>query len=195
MKRRNFLHWALSLPLVGSVVGKVSGRSRPTDFPVFYATGNLEEHLVAQKERPRLQEYADEVAEVFNDMFVTGTSKSFRSWVAARRQEDLYSENEKRRKYVDYLYGDKPTAEYSMDLPHKSRLVLAINNLVNAVKQDMEEYGSERIIFFAPFLPLPADYGVVQAISESYSTCIGVSIGFLDGLRVSLSVKYAIDVS
>ncbi len=206
MKRRNFLHWVLSLPLVGSIVGRLSGRSNMEEFA--RQSGQIwGEHLVAQRERSSLQRYADEVAEVFNSMFCESwiTSRVAMSVQAGKLEPILYPHakdhpviDKIEHKYVAYLYGDKPTVGYSMDMPHKSRMVLAVKNLVNAVKQDMEELGSEKVVFFTPFSPLPPGYGVVQVTSQSYSTSIGVSFDHTplsQGLCVSISVAYGVDVS
>ncbi len=209
MKRRNFLHWVLSLPIVGSMVGKVSGHSNMEEF----ARGSGQicgDHLVAQKERRHtsLQQYANEVAKEFgskfHDMNVTsavaqwGKGPKVEMMIPWDKDHPLVID-EIEHKYVSYTYGGMPKdGDYWMDLRQKSNMVLAIDNLVNAVKEDMDNLGSKRIVFFTPFSPLPPDYGVVQAQAEFCNTSIGVTIDQASlghRLCVTVSVAYGIDVS
>ncbi len=188
MKRRNFLHWVLSLPIVGSVVKKATGES---DLKV------LAKEVMKQHDRRKagFQQYADEVAKIFGSMFWDKardegfTSRLVKTDVSRTGRPTI---DNIVRKYVVCLYGDE------MNLLHKSRIVLAVGSLVESIEKKLLEFESKKVVFFTPSMIVSPGCGFVQAISEAYGVPISVALerpANKAGVYANIEVVYGIDMS
>lgn len=172
MKRRKFIQWVLSLPLVSKLISGLSASPHRLEAS----------HTVTDADVPihdRYHSHAENIGKVFADIF----------WLAVERGVDSkvvdHPSHEFEWKSISYLAEDNLQAKVGT-------VDTVIEKLAIAVKDDLLVKQSKKVTFFR--LPLlPSRYGTPQYRPEFYDTCLRVSVERdCHGLTITLDMMYEV---